>query len=205
MTRDDSTLLLAWRDGDSACGEELFERHYAAVQRFFSNKVQEDLGDLVQATFMACLEKVDGLQKAASFRSFLFGVARFELLHYYRRRSKRETPQDMGELTVFDLDPSPSRIIAQREEGRLLLEALRHIPIDLQIVLELTYWEQATSAEMADVLGIPEGTVKSRVRRARDKLELAMAQLAETDALLRSTQANLADWAANVRPKASKT
>ncbi len=202
MEADDTELLLRWRDGDNVSGEELFSRYYDRVSRFFSNKVSNDQGDLVQATFSACIEKVDQLQKAASFRSFLFGIARFELLHYYRRKSRRETELDAGQQSICDLDPSPSRIIAKHQEQRLLLEGLRRIPIDLQIVLELSYWEKLTSAEIADLLGIPEGTVKSRVRRARERLDSQLAEIADSAERLHSTVANLERWAAGLRDQA---
>ncbi|MEX1365942.1 MAG: RNA polymerase sigma factor [Nannocystaceae bacterium] len=198
---DDATLLNAWRDGDRESGVALFDRYYDLLARFFANKAAEARDDLVQATLMACLEKVDTLRKASSFRSFLLSIARYELLHYYRRRSRRETPHDFSEISVYDLEPSPSRIIAEHQEQRLLLEALRYIPVDLQIVLELSYWEKASSREIAEVLGIPEGTVKSRVRRARERLKAAMAELAESPQLLESTSADLDQWANGVRER----
>ena len=59
---------------------------------------------------------------------------------------------------------------AQHEEQRLLLEALRRIPLDLQIAIELHYWEGMSGPDLAQVLDIPEGTVRSRLRRAREPL-----------------------------------
>ncbi len=199
MAPTDAELLQQWKSGDTRSGEELFARYYDAVARFFGNKVNRDRADLVQATFSACLEKVGGLKDAASFRSFLFGIARFELLHYYRRKSRRETEFDAEKTSVYDLDPTPSRIIAKHQEQRLLLEALRHIPLDLQVVLELTYWEKLTSPEMADLLEIPEGTVKSRVRRAREKLDEQLARLADSPARLETTTSDLEGWAKKLR------
>ncbi len=180
-------------------GEVLFGRYYDAVARFFGNKVSRGRADLVQSTFSTCLEKVGELQDAASFRSFLFSIARFELLHHYRRKSRRETPFDPEESSVHDMDPTPSRVLAHHREQRLLLEALRHIPLDLQLVLELTYWEKLTSAEMADLLSIPEGTVKSRVRRARQQLDAQLTQLAKSAALLETTTSDLDGWASQLR------
>ena len=80
-----------------------------------------------------------------------------------------------------------------------MLEALRRIPIDLQLVLELSYWEELSSAEIADVVGVPVGTVKSRVRRAREQLDAQLKVLAETDAVLQSTMVNLDGWARSLR------
>ncbi|MGH1347114.1 MAG: RNA polymerase sigma factor [Nannocystales bacterium] len=195
----DAELLRLWKEGDTRSGEVLFARYYDAIARFFGNKVSGDRGDLVQATFSACLEKVGGLKNAASFRSFLFGIARYELLHYYRRKSRRETEFDADKTSVYDLDPTPSRVIAKHQEQRLLLEALRHIPLDLQVVLELTYWEKLTSQEMADLLGIPEGTVKSRVRRAREKLDAQLVLLADSPDRLQTTTSDLDGWAKRLR------
>lgn len=199
MESDDASLLLAWRDGDKRAGKELFARYYDLVARFFSNKVSSDKADLVQGTFMACLEKVDQLRNAASFRSFLFSIARFELLHHYRRKHRREVAFDSDDVSICDLDPSPSAVMAKHQEQRLLLEGLRRIPVDLQIVLELSYWEKMSTTEIASVLDIAPGTVKSRVRRAREKLDAALSELADSPALLESTVANLEDWAAGLR------
>ncbi len=195
----DAELLQRWRAGATHSGEQLFARYYDAVSRFFGNKVTRDRADLVQATFSMCLEKVDGLKDAASFRSFLFGIARFELLHYYRRKSRREVEFDADTVSVHDVDPAPTRVIAKHQEQRLLLEALRHIPLELQIVLELSYWEKLTSHEMADLLDIPEGTVKSRVRRARQQLEEQLTGLAESASQLHTTTSGLEGWAEQLR------
>ena len=199
MSESDAELLQRWKSGDTRSGQKLFGRYYDAVSRFFGNKLTRDRADLVQTTFSTCLEKVEGLENAASFRSFLFGIARFELLHYYRRKSQREVPFDADSVSAYDVDPSPSLVIAKHQEQRLLLEALRHIPLELQIVLELTYWEKLTTAEMADLLGIPEGTVKSRVRRARQKLDEQLSRLAESSTHLESTTSDLEGWAEKLR------
>lgn len=205
MADSDEELLRRWKNGDVGGGELLFARYYDSVARFFGNKVTRGRADLVQATFSTCLEKIGELRDARSFRSFLFGIARFELLHHYRRKSRRETEFDPDTVSAYDVDPTPSRVIAKYREQRLLLEALRHIPIDLQVVLELTYWERLTSAEMADLLSIPEGTVKSRVRRAREKLDRQLGLLANSAALLDTTASDLDGWAAQLRAQLAES
>lgn len=190
MPRTDAALLAAWQGGDLGAGEALFARHFDAVLRFFRFKAADACDELVQRTFTACLEKRDALRDAASFRAFLFGIARFELLrHYQRAAGKREI--DLGAVSLVDLDPSPSRIAARNEEQRLLADALRRIPVDLQVVIELHYWEELSTAEIADVLGIPPGTVKSRLRRAREALEQRLRANALSAARVQSTLAHL--------------
>lgn len=92
-----------------------------------------------------------------------------------------------------------SQILGARQEQRLLLEALRRIPIDCQIVCELHYWEQLGTSEMAEILGVAVGTVKSRLQRGRRLLEEQLAVLASSAELLHTTLSNLEGWAAELR------
>ena len=198
---DDRTLLRAWKDGDTRSGEALFERHYAALERFFLNKASHDHADLVQRTFLACVEKADTLRDEGSFRAFLFGIARYELLNFFRRKDKQMRVDDFSEQSSADLDPTPSQVLVDKREQRLLLEALRRIPLDLQIVLELSYWEDMTGPEIAEAVSLPEGTVRSRLRRARQLLDEQLSALADSPDLLQSTTANLDRWVAEVRAR----
>ena len=82
-----------------------------------------------------------------------------------------------------------------------MLHALRAIPIDLQIALELFYWEKLSAPELAEVLEIPEGTVRSRLRRAREALEQRLRALESSPERLASTLSNLEGWALSLRDR----
>ncbi len=195
----DAELLERWVAGDAAAGEALFERYFDAMFRFFRAKAPMHSRDLVQRTFAACLEKRDTLRDAASFRAFLYGIARFEILRLMRRTTRAAREVDPSETAIHAFDPSPSVVAVQRQEHRLLAEALRRIPIDLQIAVELHYWEELATAEIADVLGVPQGTVKSRLRRAREALCVVLESLTEDDALVRSTITGFDGWVRDVK------
>ena len=90
-------------------------------------------------------------------------------------------------------------IVAKHREQRLLLQALRRIPIDLQVVLELYYWERLPANQVAEVVGVPEGTARTRIRRAKQLLEQEMAKIAANPEDLSSTLVNLEEWAADLR------
>ncbi len=171
MAVDDAELLEAWAGGDKAAGERLFERHFEAVARFFRNKLAADVAheDLIQQTFLGCVEARDRFRGEASFRSFLFAIAHRQLAKHWRSRSRDRL--DFQTVSIFDLDASPSAALAQNQEQQRLLLALRRIPIDSQVALELHYWESMTAAEIGEVLGIPLGTAKTRLRRAKQLLE----------------------------------
>ena len=214
VTSDDE-LLTAWRAGNKRAGKQLFERHYNAVDRFFRNKVDSnEAADLAQRTFLGCLESVEAERYAdhGNFRGWLFAIAYRQLCKYYRaaaRERARVDPHavsvdgrgrfDLGALSAHALNPTPSSVVARSEEGRLLLNGLRQIPIDLQVVLELRYWEHMSDQEIARALGQPLGTTKSRLRRARQLLAERLGELAHTPAQLQSTLANLDGWAERLR------
>ena len=197
----DGTLLERWRAGDTASGEALFERYYDMVERFFLNKVNTGVQDLVQETFIRCVESRERIRDNERFRVYMFGIAYHVLSAHLRERYRAGQAIDLHETSVCDLAPGPSTLIADRREHRLLVEALRGIPVDDQVLLELHYWEQLTTHQMADVLAIPVGTVRGRLQRARAKLEEVMQRLAESPQVLTSTLARLDDWAAECRQR----
>ncbi|HET6582482.1 MAG TPA: sigma-70 family RNA polymerase sigma factor [Nannocystaceae bacterium] len=197
----DFELLDAWKAGDSDAGNALFERHFAPVCRFFRNKVDEGVDDLIQRTFLACVESRDRFRAESSFRTYLFTVARNELFAHLRRREREQARFDPLEQSAHDLGPTPTGIVAQHRSQRLLLEALRRIPVDLQVALELFYWEDLPASELARVLQLPEGTVRTRIRRARQLLEAQLHELGENDPDLASTLAGLEDWAKSLRER----
>ena len=203
MRRDDE-LLEAWRNGDQQAGRQLFARHYDAVDRFFHNKVGAEAPDLVQKTFLGCLETIeaDRYEYRDNFRAWLFGIAYRQLCKHYRTRARDRLKFDVSTLSAHDLDPTPSSVVARSEEEKLLLAGLRQIPIEHQVVLELHYWEQMSDAEIARGLGIPLGTIKSRIRRARQLLAERLETLSTSPAQLQSTLADLEGWARRLRDKA---
>src|SRR5262249_20232805 len=153
-------------------GAQLFDRHYESLARYFRNKASESAcDDLVQSVFLACTEGREQFQERSSFRSYLFGVAHHQLHHHYRSRHRAPAAIDFQSVSASEPGLAVEMDWPLREEQRLLLQALRHIPVEYQEVLELHYWEQMDTAEIAEVVGIPPGTVKSRLRRGRQLLE----------------------------------
>ncbi|MBL4683282.1 MAG: sigma-70 family RNA polymerase sigma factor [Nannocystaceae bacterium] len=179
----DTELLARWTGGDTEAGGILFDRYFAAIARFFRNKVADSLAvqdDLVQSTFTACLESSARFRGEGSFRSFLFSIAYNVLRRHYEHR-RRDARVDFGSVSVHDLAKGASSLLAEHAELALLTDALRRLPVQLQTAIELHYWEGASMVEIGAVLQWPTGTVKSRLRRARAQLR-AYIEAAETTA-----------------------
>lgn len=201
---DDLALLARWRDGDKQAGDELFRRHLETLHRFFQNKVSGNVDDLIQQTMLACLEGHQRFEQRASFRSYMLGVARYNLFEYYRRTKFSNERFELATSTVHDMGQSPSAQLARTSEERLLLEGLRRLPVDLQIALELSYWDGLTGPELAEVLEIPLDTAYSRLRRAKDLLRGQLSRLADSPERLAQTQTDLDQWATSLRRRVSE-
>ncbi|PCC67879.1 RNA polymerase, sigma subunit, ECF family [Nannocystis exedens] len=196
---EDAACLAAWRAGDQAAGQRLFARYYEPVARFFLNKVGDASADLIQRTFLACLESLPRFRGDGTFRSYLFAIAYRQLCQSYRARKGDRI--DLTSVSAFALDPSISGLIVEREETQLFLAGLREIPLELQVALELYYWEQCSVAEIATALDVPAGTVKSRLHRARELLRAAIERLAARGDLAERTIDGMETWARAVRER----
>lgn len=196
MSTADQDLLRAWQDGDLVAGSQLFERHFAAVVRFFRNKVDGPIDDLVQKTFLGCVE--GRVRVESGFRPYLFGVARNVLRKHWRGRANGTPEVDFEDASVTDLGASPSSVYAQDRQQLTMLNALRRIPLESQIVLELNYWEAMSASQIAAALDIPLGTAKTRIRRARILLEAQLRAVSQAGRL-RTTRTGLETWARGVR------
>ena len=191
----DVALLAAWREGDAAAGQALLATHFSRLYMFFSNKVAGDVSDLVQRTMLGCVEGRDRI--GGSFKAYLLGVARKQLYAHYRG-TMAAAGRDAATTTVADLSPTPSAMVVMKHDQRRLLTALRNIPLEFQIVVELHYWEDLSMPELAEVLGVPVGTAKSRLRRAREALA-AKVRETESTPLGETTMDNVDRWARSIR------
>lgn len=198
---DESVLLEAWRNGDRLAGDRLFRRHFPAVQRFFANKISSPttVEDLVQRTFLKCLEKPAGYAGLSTFRAYLLGIARFVLFGFFRESRRHSVLTELGSMSVQDMGHGLSTIVGQNEEHQLLLQALRRIPLEQQVALELYYFEELAADDAASVLEIPIGTMRSRVRLGKDALRKALAELAPTTSLVHASDDDLATWLRDIR------
>ena len=171
--RSDNELLAAWREGDTRAGKELFERHFASLRRFFANKVDlHEVEDLMQRSFMGCVEAVERFRGDSSFRTFLFAIGRRQLYKHFRdaRVKDGRRADDLSVSSVVELGRTPSSLMGAQQEQTLMLQALQRISVDHQTVLELHYWEQLSTEDIAEVCDIAPATVRTRLHRARHAL-----------------------------------
>ena len=198
----DIELVRAWAAGDATAGNRLLRRHFRTLFRFFRSKVDSGVEDLVQQTLLACAESAHRFRGDSSFKTYLLAIARTQLLMHLRRYSRKGKQLDQLETSIADLMGSPSVGLAGKDEQNLVLAALQHIPIDLQIAVELHYWEEMRVDDIAIVMDIPSGTVKSRLNRARRLVKEWIEKAEAYPMVLRETTIqNVEGWARSLREK----
>lgn len=163
---EDRALLLAWGSGDKEAGDTVMRRFFPVLWRYFRNKVDHEVDDLIQTTLASCVRHRDKLAEASSVRAYLFSMARHELYGHLRSRPNF----DPLTHSVAGAQTSPSSRAADRDARARLREALRALPCVLQETVELHLDEELRGPELAEALGVPEGTVRSRLRRAKAML-----------------------------------
>jgi len=171
---DDISLLDRWRSGDNDAGQALFERHFDSIYGFFETKCPADADELVQATFLACMRAREQFRKESSFRTYLFTIARNELYRILRTRQRRDAKLDFELSSIAELVSSAGTRLARNQEHRRLVEALQHLPVEQQTLLELHYWEDMDIAQLCEVFDVPAPTIRTRLHRARKALKEQM-------------------------------
>jgi RNA polymerase sigma factor (sigma-70 family) len=202
VSDDDFKLLEAWSAGNQLAGNRLVRRHFGAVFRFFRTKVPDDLAeDLTQQTMLGLVKGRDRWRGDSSFRAYLFAIARRQLLFNLRSRYRADkvfAPEHVSVQDLAVLSASAGTVAVAQFEQRLLLAALRAIPLDFQIVVELHYWEGMTVEEIAHAMEVAPGTVKSRLFRARALLQTRIDELTQSGHVSAST-GGLDRWVSSLR------
>lgn len=190
----DLELLDAWGAGDVQAGQALVKRHYQRVYLFFYGKVGAEVSeDLTQTTFETLCQRREDFRGDSTLRTFLFGIARWKLVRHFERRRTTQQPFAPLEDSIHDpdLERSMTSLFAAREREMLLVQALRRIPLDDQLLLELKDYEGMTARELAEVFEVPPGTIASRLLRARERLTKAARRLTTHPHLLEHTLTDL--------------
>ncbi len=199
-TLHDAELLRAWNGGSVDAGEELYRRYFDIVYRFYRLKVPDVIEDLTQKTMLELHRSHHRYRGGrASFRAFVLGIARHVLLHHLRSKRNDYVDPDPSQHSHRDVSPDAFDLIETHQRNKLLVKALRRIPIDHQIVLELHYWEGMNASEIGVVLETPSSTIRSKRRVAYGKLRTVLVAMLDDPTDVETTLGGLSAWVAEIR------
>ena len=189
----DEDLSRAWQRGDTAAGAVLVSRHHAAVRRFLERRLGADSDDTVQDVWTAVSSTIHRYQQRSSFRTWLFAIANNHVRVAYRSQVRDRRIQDLATDLLEPPRHDPSDVCSHRQTMDRLAAGLAALPEPLQRVMALYYFEGQPAAEIGRGLSIPENTVRSRVRRARELLADALGD-PSTDLLERPERDPVQRW-----------
>lgn len=173
---DDETALAesAW---NPAAFEPLVERHSAALHGYLSRRAPADADDLLAEIWLGAFAGRSGFDPTrGTARAWLFGVARHVLAAHWRAGG---AASPSGADFALESASDPWQAVDGRLDAAavapLIRRTLRELPAAERELLLLVIWEELTPAEAAAVVGIPQGTARSRLHRARTRLRDALA------------------------------
>lgn len=180
------TQVLAAAAGDASArawiAREFTPRVYRTCLAILKNET--DARDATQETLLKALRKLHTVKEDGRFDAWILQIARNTCYNEFRRRRNHARPVD-DEILTSRPDPRPPLTPGERIDrdrlGALVRTALSGLPDRYREVLELYHYQHLKYREIAEVLGLPIGTVMNRIFRARKKMRLALDELGATD------------------------
>jgi RNA polymerase sigma-70 factor (ECF subfamily) len=159
----DESLMCRLQAGDESALTELFQRYRSRLYGFLVRRVGDAADDVFQDTWMRVARAADRFDPRRRFSTWLFQIANNLCRDLGRRRAVRNKARQ----ELLEQGRTPPRDAMPRPDLRIeVTERIGLLPDRLQEVVLLRYYQQMTEREIADVVGIPTGTVKSRLHAA---------------------------------------
>ena len=167
----------ALREGDLAALGKVYDEHHAAVRTFARRLIGEEAAeDLVHDTFLTLPKALRRWNGSGSLRTFIIGIAVNHARHHVRAASRRRLAMARFAQEPERAQQSQERETEQRKLAGLLLRALDSLSFDHRTTFVLCEVEDRPSPEVAQILGIPEATVRTRLFNARKQLRSWLEQ-----------------------------
>ncbi len=188
----DAALVARVQAGDQAAFGLLVEKYRRRVERLIARLVHDpaEVEDLAQETFIKAYRAINAFRGESAFYTWLYRIAlntaKNHLVSAKREVMTTSTTQDNDEGESFDLlegqgtDDTPERLLLSQEIARTVEEAMAELPEELRTAIQLRELEGLSYEAIAEAMGCPIGTVRSRIFRAREAIARRLRPLLET-------------------------
>lgn len=175
----DFALIQAMAAGDVSALNELYTRHGANILNYLTSLLRDRqwAEEVLQDVMLAAWEHAARFRGESKVRTWLLTIARHRAINAQRRNTPNLVELDE---TTFSSDTSPLDAVERSNERQILQKALQQLPPFHQEILVLIFYHQLSGPEVAEVLGVTVGTVKSRLHRAKEMLRRVLVSLGET-------------------------
>jgi RNA polymerase sigma-70 factor, ECF subfamily len=171
QTTSDEVLIGRIASGDRLAMQVLFARHHVKVYRFVLRLVRNESSaeDLISEVFFDVWRQAGKFEGRSAVSTWLLSIARFKALSVLRRRSEDELDDETASA-IEDQADDPEVALSKKDKGAALRECLTDLSPEHREIVDLVYYHEKSVAEVAEIVGIPEATVKTRMFYARKKL-----------------------------------
>jgi RNA polymerase sigma-70 factor, ECF subfamily len=169
-SRSDEMLIEQIACGDQLAMRWLFARHRLRVYRFVLRMVRDETlaEDILSEVFLDVWRKADQFEARAAVSTWLLAIARFKALSAMRRRVDVELDNEMADIA--DPADDPEVALQHKNSAEILRQGLAKLSTAHGEVIDLVYYHGKSVKEVAEIIGISEATVKTRMFYARKKL-----------------------------------
>jgi RNA polymerase sigma-70 factor (ECF subfamily) len=178
QTTPDEVLIGRIAGGDRLAMQVLFARHHVRVYRFVLRLVRNEATaeDLISEVFLDVWRQAGRFEGRSAVSTWLLAIARFKALSALRRRPEEELLEETA-AAIEDPSDDPEVVLQKKDTSAALRQCLTALSAEHREVIDLVYYHEKSVEEVAEILAIPQGTVKTRMFYARKKLtELLKAQ-----------------------------
>jgi RNA polymerase sigma-70 factor, ECF subfamily len=167
----DEELIRRIADGEQLAMRTLFARHRVALYRWLLRLVGDEAvaEDLLSEVFLDVWRQAAAFEARASVSTWLLAIARYKALSARRRRTDVELDERIAS-TVADPADDPERVLQKKNRAQLLRHSLGRLSPEHGEVIDLVYYHGRSVREVAEIVGVPEATVKTRMFYARKRL-----------------------------------
>ena len=171
LSASDEILVGRIAQGDRLAMQILFARHQVRVYRFVLRLVRNPAvaEDLISEVFLDVWRQADRFAGRSAVSTWLLAIARFKALSSMRRKPDEELDEEAVE-TIEDSSDDPEVAVQKKHKGAMLRKCLQALSPEHREVIDLVYYHEKSVEEVAEIIGIPEATVKTRMFYARRKL-----------------------------------
>jgi RNA polymerase sigma-70 factor (ECF subfamily) len=174
-TSTDEALITRIAGGDRLAMQVLFARHHVRVYRFVLRLVKNEAlaEDLISEVFLEVWRQAGRFEGRSAAATWLLSIARFKALSELRRRPDQAL--DEAALSIVDPADDPEAVAVKSDRNETLRRCLHQLSAEHREVVDLVYYHEMSIEEVAEIIGIPANTVKTRVFHARRRLAELLA------------------------------
>src|SRR5258708_2250964 len=167
----DEALVEKIAEGDRRAMQILFSRHQVKVYRFILRMIGDASAadDVVSEVFFEVWRKAGAFEGRSQVSTWLLGIARYKALSAARRRTEAQL-DDFAADSIEDPSDDPETALEKNDTGAVIRHCLQQLSPDHREIIDLVYYHEKSVEEVAEVVGIPGGTVKTRMFYARKRM-----------------------------------